>query len=67
MILSLSINNVVFIDNLEIDFREGLIVFTGETGAGKSIILESISLALGAKSNPSNEIENHSLMVKLRV
>ena len=53
MILSLSINNVVFIDNLEIDFREGLIVFTGETGAGKSIILESISLALGAKSNPS--------------
>ena len=49
----MSITNVIFIDNLEIDFREGLIIFTGETGAGKSIILESISLALGAKSNPS--------------
>ena len=52
MILSLSIQNLVFIDKLEIDFKSGLNVFTGETGAGKSIIMASISLALGAKSNP---------------
>jgi DNA repair protein RecN (Recombination protein N) len=52
MILSLSIHNLVFIDKLEIDFKNGLNVFTGETGAGKSIIMTSISLALGAKSNP---------------
>jgi len=52
MILSLSIHNLVFIDKLEIDFKNGLNVFTGETGAGKSIIMTSISLALGGKSNP---------------
>ena len=52
MILSLTINNLIFIDKLEIDFKSGLNVFTGETGAGKSIIMTSISLALGAKSNP---------------
>ena len=52
MILSLSIHNIIFIDKLEIDFKNGLNVFTGETGAGKSIIMNSISLALGAKSNP---------------
>jgi len=52
MILSLSIHNLIFINKLEIDFKSGLNVFTGETGAGKSIIMASISLALGAKSNP---------------
>ncbi len=52
MLLSLFIKDAVFINNLEIDFKEGLVVFTGETGAGKSIIMEAISLALGGKSNP---------------
>ena len=53
MLLSLFIKNAIFINNLEIDFKDGLVVFTGETGAGKSIIMESILLALGGKSNPS--------------
>ena len=53
MLLSLFIKDVIFIKNLEIDFKDGLVVFTGETGAGKSIIMESILLALGGKSNPS--------------
>tara|TARA_Y100000590_G_scaffold462979_1_gene628541 strand:- start:7821 stop:9488 length:1668 start_codon:yes stop_codon:yes gene_type:complete len=53
MILSLLIKNIIFIQELEIDFETGLIVFTGETGAGKSIILDSISLALGSKGNSS--------------
>ena len=53
MLLSLFIKNAIFINNLEIDFKDGLVVFTGETGAGKSIIMEAILLALGGKSNPS--------------
>ena len=53
MLLSLFIKDVIFIKNLEIDFKDGLVVFTGETGAGKSIVMESILLALGGKSNPS--------------
>ena len=53
MLLSLFIKDAIFINNLEIDFKDGLVVFTGETGAGKSIIMESILLALGGKSNPS--------------
>ena len=69
MILSLSISNVVFIDKLEIDFQNGLVVFTGETGAGKSIILESISLALGSKSNPSlvkNDCESSIIILIIK-
>ena len=53
MLLSLFIKDAIFINNIEIDFKDGLVVFTGETGAGKSIIMESILLALGGKSNPS--------------
>jgi DNA repair protein RecN (Recombination protein N) len=40
---------VVLIDKLELDFRPGLSVLTGETGAGKSILLDALSLALGSK------------------
>ena len=51
MLTSLSIQNVVLIDRLNIDFREGLCALTGETGAGKSILLDSLGLALGARSD----------------
>lgn len=51
MLVSLSIQNVVLIDRLTIDFREGLCALTGETGAGKSILLDSLGLALGARSD----------------
>jgi DNA repair protein RecN (Recombination protein N) len=50
MILELSIKNFILIEDLNISFKKGLTVFTGETGAGKSIILEAINVALGKKS-----------------
>ncbi len=53
MLSSISIRNVVLIDSLDIDFRQGLSVFTGETGAGKSIFLDSLMLTLGARADSS--------------
>ena len=50
MLLSLSVRNVVLIDSLDIDFGEGFCVFTGETGAGKSILLDSLGLAIGKRA-----------------
>ena len=50
MLLGLSIRDVVLIDRLDIGFCPGLSVLTGETGAGKSILLDSLGLALGARS-----------------
>lgn len=49
MLLSLRIENFALIDHLELDFSSGLHVLTGETGAGKSIILDAIDAALGGK------------------
>lgn len=51
MLVSLSILNVVLIENLTIEFREGLCALTGETGAGKSILLDSLGLALGGRAD----------------
>jgi len=51
MLASLTIKNVVLIDQLTIDFRQGLCALTGETGAGKSILLDSLGLALGARAD----------------
>lgn len=50
MLAGLTIKNVVLIDQLTIDFADGLSALTGETGAGKSILLDSLGLALGARS-----------------
>jgi DNA repair protein RecN (Recombination protein N) len=47
----LSIQNVVLIERLDIEFQSGLCVLTGETGAGKSILLDSLGLALGARAD----------------
>src|ERR1700692_4723566 len=49
MLARLSIRDIVLIDRLDIDFAAGLSVLTGETGAGKSILFVSFSLALGAR------------------
>jgi DNA repair protein RecN (Recombination protein N) len=49
MLRQVAIRNVVLIDNLEIEFDSGLGVLTGETGAGKSILLDARGLALGAR------------------
>lgn len=50
MLTSLSIRNVVLIKQLDLDFSGGLSVLTGETGAGKSILLDSMGLALGERA-----------------
>lgn len=51
MLKSLSISNYALIENIHIDFPDGLVIITGETGAGKSILLGALSLALGAKAD----------------
>ena len=53
MLQSLSIRNVVLIDRLDLDFKPGLSVLTGETGAGKSILLDSLGLVLGNRAETS--------------
>ncbi len=51
MLQSLHVKNLALIDEAEVNFGEGLNILTGETGAGKSIIIGSINLALGAKAD----------------
>ena len=53
MLARLQVRNYVLIDSLEIDFPEGLIIITGQTGAGKSILLGALSLLMGAKADAS--------------
>ena len=51
MLASLKIQNYVLIDSLEVSFPEGLVIITGQTGAGKSILIGALGLALGAKAD----------------
>jgi DNA repair protein RecN (Recombination protein N) len=51
MLAALSIRDIVIIDRLAVDFSSGLTVLTGETGAGKSILLDALSLALGGRGD----------------
>ncbi len=51
MLLGLHVKNLALIEKAEIEFAEGLNILTGETGAGKSIIIGSVGLALGAKAS----------------
>jgi len=53
MLSRLSIRDIVLIDRLDIDFVDGLAVLTGETGAGKTILLDAFALALGARGDQS--------------
>lgn len=53
MLTSLSIKNYALIDNLQVDFNQGLTIITGETGAGKSILLGGLSLILGKRADLS--------------
>ena len=53
MLLSLHIRNYVLIDSLDVDFPEGLVIITGQTGAGKSILLGALSFLAGARADAS--------------
>ena len=53
MLRSLHVRNYVLIDSLEIEFPEGLVIITGQTGAGTSILLGALGLALGGKADAS--------------
>ncbi|QFU17120.1 DNA repair protein RecN [Microvirga thermotolerans] len=53
MLIQLAIRDIVLIDRLELHFSEGLSVLTGETGAGKSILLDAFALALGGRGDGS--------------
>ena len=50
MLVSLNVKNFAIIDNIEMDFSSGMTVLTGETGAGKSLIIDAISLLLGKRA-----------------
>ncbi|WP_412985421.1 DNA repair protein RecN [Pontimicrobium sp. IMCC45349] len=54
MLTSLSIKNYALIDSLQVDFNNGLTIITGETGAGKSVLLGGLSLILGNRADLSN-------------
>lgn len=51
MLINLSVSNIVLIERLNLEFGPGLNVLTGETGAGKSILMDALSLCLGARSD----------------
>ncbi|MGL5736417.1 MAG: DNA repair protein RecN [Beijerinckiaceae bacterium] len=53
MLVQLAIRDIVLIDRLDLAFEDGLAVLTGETGAGKSILLDALSLALGGRGDGS--------------
>ena len=53
MLVALAIRDIVLIDRLDLDLADGLTVLTGETGAGKSILLDAFALALGSRGDGS--------------
>jgi len=57
MLVTLNVKNFAIIDNIQIDFDNGFTVLTGETGAGKSLIIDAISLLFGERA--SNELIRH--------
>ena len=58
MLKSLAIENIAIVEKLAVEFTPGLTVITGETGAGKSILMDSLLLAFGAKLSPK-EVLRH--------
>src|SRR4051812_44547058 len=53
MLRTLSIRDFVIVDYIELELASGFTVFTGETGAGKSILIDALALALGARGDAS--------------
>ena len=58
MLSKLLIRNYALIDEVDIDFSEGLSIITGETGAGKSIMLGALGLLLGERGDAKHRAEN---------
>tara|TARA_B100000965_G_scaffold77052_1_gene61181 strand:- start:4141 stop:5790 length:1650 start_codon:yes stop_codon:yes gene_type:complete len=61
MLVSLEIRNFLLIRNISIDFIKGFNTFTGETGAGKSIIIDGLKLALGGKNNTNLNLKKEEV------
>ncbi len=59
MLLQLSVQNFILIDTLSIEFESGLSVFTGETGAGKSLMVDALTLLSGGRASSSFIGNNH--------
>ena len=53
MLVELKIDNILLMENLQIEFDEGFTAITGQTGAGKSVILDSIGIILGKRAETS--------------
>ena len=62
MLVSLEIKNFLLIKKISINFTDGFNAFTGETGAGKSIIIEGLKLALGGKNHTSLNLKKMRLL-----
>jgi DNA repair protein RecN (Recombination protein N) len=66
MLLELNIENFIIIDRINVSFHPGLNILTGETGAGKSIIVEAINLALGQKmKNTIDVVRSNKAIIEL--
>ncbi len=52
MLLTLSIKNLAIAEQIELDFRQGMAIITGETGAGKSLVIDALNLLAGGKADP---------------
>ena len=61
MLVSLEIKNFLLIKKISVNFIDGFNAFTGETGAGKSIIIDGLKLALGGKNKNSLNLKNHEV------
>ena len=61
MLVSLEIKNFLLIKKISINFVNGFNAFTGETGAGKSIIIEGLKLAIGGKNHTSHNLKNNDI------
>ena len=61
MLVSLEIKNFLLIKKISINFVNGFNAFTGETGAGKSIIIEGLKLAIGGKNQTSHNLKNNDI------
>ena len=52
MLSQLSVKNLAVVETLDLSFKQGMSVVTGETGAGKSILLQALNLVLGGRGDP---------------